>query len=84
MMDDICEFLNVKVVDSMFSLLDSSSHSVLGNRMRSQMEKRQGIFYDNRWFSRNDWLLPAILFPHIMRYNAKEVYRNVPGALWSK
>jgi len=60
------------------------SHSVLGNRMRSQMEKRQGIFYDNRWFSRNDWLLPAILFPHIMRYNAKEVYRNVPGALWSK
>jgi hypothetical protein len=84
MMDDICEFLDVQVVDSMFSLLDSSSHSVLGNRMRSQMEKRQGIFYDNRWFSRNDWLLPAILFPHIMRYNAKEVYRNVPGALWSK
>lgn len=84
MIPDICEFLGVEVVDSMFSLLDSSSHSVLGNRMRAQMEKRQGIFYDSRWFYRNDWLLPAILFPHIMRYNAREVYRNVHGALWSK
>jgi hypothetical protein len=84
MIRDICEFLDVEVVDSMFSLLDSSSHSVLGNRMRSQMEKRQRIFYDNRWFSRNDWLLPAVFFPHIMRYNAREVYRNAHGVLWSK
>ena len=81
---NICEFLDVKPVDSMLSLPDSGSHVALGNRMRSQKEKRQRIFYDNRWFYRNDWLLPAVLLPRIMRYNTAEVYRNIRGVLWSR
>lgn len=84
MFHDICKFLGVEMIDSMFSLQESGSHSVGGNRMASQMEKRQGIFYDNRWFYRNDWLLPMAIFPHIMRYNKKEVYRNELGILWTK
>lgn len=83
-MRGVGEFLGIEVVDSMFSLLDSGSHSVLGNRMRFQSEKRQGIFYDNRWFYRKDWLLPAVIFPNIMQYNTREVYRNSSDALWEK
>jgi hypothetical protein len=81
---DVCKFLGVEPVDSMFSLLDSGSHSVLGNRMRSQNEKRQRIFYDNRWFYRNDWLIPSVLFRNIMQYNIREVYRNIQRILWSR
>lgn len=80
----ICSFLDAPNTDSVPQLSDSKSHSILGNRMRSQKEKKQGIFYDNRWFYKSDWTLPSVLFPNIMRYNNNEVYRNVRNQLWAK
>jgi hypothetical protein len=69
---------------SMLSLKDSCSHIIRGNRMRLQPEKRQGIFYDHRWFYRREWLLCALLFPTIMRFNEREVYNNGAGTLWTQ
>ncbi len=80
----ICEFLGVDFSESMMSLQESGSHCALGNRMRTQKEKRRRIFYDNRWFHRREWQLPAAAFPNIMRYNTAEVYRNTRDAIWSK
>jgi hypothetical protein len=80
----ICEFLGVEPVNSMYSLSDSGSHSILGNRMRLQDEKRGRIVYDNRWFCRNDWLLPAVLFRNLMQFNSQQVYQNTRESLWSK
>jgi hypothetical protein len=81
---DICQFLGVEPADAMLSLMESGSHSVLGNRMHSQKEKRRRIFYDNRWFYRNDWLLPAVLFPRITRFNKEQVYGNIRDVLWKR
>lgn len=77
------QFLDVTFPESMLTLDDSESHIVLGNRMRHQKEKRARIFYDNRWFYRNKWLLSSLLFPWIMRYNVREVYGNIKNQLWN-
>jgi hypothetical protein len=79
MAQKICDFLGEKLEPSMLSLKDSHSHVIRGNRIHSQPNKRQAISYDHRWFYRREWLGPALLFPHIMRFNAREVYNN--GAL---
>ncbi len=84
MIEKICGFLGESPVPSMTALQDSSSHVIRGNRMRSQPEKRQRISYDHRWFRRNEWILPAALFPNIMRYNAREVYGNGTTDVWDK
>lgn len=78
----ICEFLEVDFVEDLLRPGDESSHVILGNRMRSDPNKRQRVAYDDRWFYSLEWQLPAILFPNIMHYNSSEVYRNVRGHLW--
>jgi Sulfotransferase family len=84
MVQKICAFLGETPDLSMFSLQDSRSHVIRGNRMRLQPEKRQGILYDHRWFSRREWLLWALLFPTIMRFNEREVYSNGAGTVWTQ
>lgn len=80
----ICDFLGEKPEPSMLSLKDSGSHVIRGNRMRYQLNKRQGILYDNRWFYRNEWILPAAFFANIMVYNTREVYSNETEPIWSQ
>jgi hypothetical protein len=77
----ICDFLGETMEPAMLTLQESGSHVLRGNRMRYQKEKAE-MSYDHRWFLRNEWILPAFLFPHIMRYNAREVYRNNTDAIW--
>jgi len=73
----ISDFLEVDYTPDMLALTDIQSHVILGNRMRSQQEKRRRVAYDDRWFYKLEWMLPALVFPHIMRYNSVEVYRNI-------
>lgn len=84
MIEKICDFLGEKPNPSMISLKDSGSHIMRGNRMRYQKSKRQEILYDNRWFSRNEWILPAALLPNIMAYNSKKVYNNLTNSIWNQ
>lgn len=79
----ICDFLGEEPETSMLSLKDSGSHVIRGNRMRYQLDKKQKILYDYRWFYRNYWLLSAALFPNIMAYNKREVYGNETDTIWS-
>ena len=78
----ICEFLDIEVVENMFSPKHSNSHIVRGNNMRSNKNKRQAVLYDTRWFCQREWLLPSLLFPNIMKFNKKEVYGNKQDAIW--
>ena len=78
----ICQFLNVSFTDDMLSMRNSKSHIIQGNRMRDRPDKNTDIRYDDRWFSRNEWLPAASFSPHIMRYNRREVYRNNTGGVW--
>ncbi len=55
------------------SIESSKSHIALGNRIRLQPERRE-IRYDPRWLYRSDWMLPAAIFPHIMKYNSEVTY----------
>lgn len=80
----VCEFLGIEPTGAMLDLEASGSHSILGNRMRLQKEKRRRIVYDCRWFWRRDWQLPAALLPHIMRYNERETYRHVRDGVWKR
>ncbi len=76
MLDQIFNYLQVERSDRDLSLRDTVSHSILGNQMRFEPEKREGVYYDNRWFKRREWVLPSLLFPSIMAFNTREVYRN--------
>jgi hypothetical protein len=78
----LCDFLGVQSTQWAVSLSASTSHSVLGNRMRFDSEKLKSIRYDNRWFSRNEWLISAILCPHVMIYNKKRVYSHKCDSFW--
>ena len=75
-------FLGLEAHAGMLDIAVSHSHSVLGNRMRTQSAKRQRIFYDNRWFYRQDWLTSAWLLSPIMHYNQVNVYRHTHEYLW--
>jgi hypothetical protein len=84
MIRKICDFLDVEPNPSMISLKDSGSHIMRGNRMRYQKSKHQKILYDNRWFSRNEWILTAAILPNIMAYNRKRVYNNLTDIIWNQ
>jgi len=76
MLRRICRFIGVEYVEGMQELGRSNSHVAAGNRMKWDKDKRTGIYYDNRWARRREWVWPALLLPHISRYNLREVYRN--------
>jgi len=76
MLDQVFDYLQIDRGQRELSLRDTVSHSILGNQMRFEPEKREGVYYDNRWFKRREWVLPSLLFPSIMAFNTREVYRN--------
>ena len=77
MMEKIFEFLEEDYIGPNFCSINSQSHVLIGNNNKADSKRRSGIFYDNRWLYRNEWLLPAALLPNIMKYNAQQVYRNI-------
>jgi hypothetical protein len=86
MIEKICTFLGEEPEPSLLSSLsidNSRNHITGGNRMRRQSAKQQ-LSYDNRWFYRNEWLLPALVFPNIMIFNKGQVYRNTRGTIWEQ
>jgi hypothetical protein len=86
MIEKICNFLGEEPEPSLLSCLpfdNSRNHIMGGNRMRRQSAK-QKLSYDNRWFYRNEWLLPALFFPNIMMFNREEVYKNTRGTIWEQ
>ena len=83
MMSKIFEFLGEKPGDPDFSSIDSKSHILVGNTKKRDQTRRQSIFYDNQWMYKNEWLRSAALFPNIMRFNAREVYKNIKtNSIW--
>jgi hypothetical protein len=73
---NICKFLDINYEESMLSIISSKSHNIGGNRMRLDSEKRKKIIYDYRWFYKNDWILPSLIFPYIMLYNNAITYEK--------
>jgi hypothetical protein len=80
-MKKICRFIDLEYEEKMLSTVNANIHSLFGNRMRFQTEKRQAIVYDNRWFYKNNWVLPALLSPHVMLYNKNYVYQQ-KSSIW--
>ena len=84
-MKKVFDFLGEDIVNPDFCSENSESHVLVGNTKKSESDRRQGIFYDNRWMYRNEWVRSAALLPKIMRYNAAEVYKNIKGhSIWEK
>jgi hypothetical protein len=79
----LCNFLEVDYSKLMLDIKKSKSHIAAGNRMRLQNKKRQKFLYDNRWFYNNDWLIPSIVFPNIMKFNYREVYRHTKHSIYN-
>jgi hypothetical protein len=82
-MKTISTFLGIPPEPGSLQLRQSRSHLIVGNRMRGQEEK-QTLRYDHRWFARRDWLLAAVLLPHILRYNSRAVYSNESTTIWER
>jgi hypothetical protein len=55
-------------------------HIIRGNQMRHK-EHISVLQYDNRWFVRREWIIPSLLFPTIMAYNSREVYKGAHHAM---
>lgn len=71
----IADFIGTEVPTSI-SLESAASHSISGNRMRHDPEKRKNLFYDYKWFYSSKCLIPMVIFPWILRYNNREVYNH--------
>jgi len=83
MLTKIFEFLKTDGKQISFSTEHSGSHILVGNVKKTDPNRRKDFFYDNRWMYRNDLNISTALFPHIMRYNSKEVYKNIRNeAIW--
>ncbi|MFC2015948.1 hypothetical protein ACFLUM_03350 [Chloroflexota bacterium] len=80
---ELSRFLAIDYEPSMLDIGRSQGHAALGNRMRLQSDKRKAIQYDNRWFYRNEWLVPYVLFRTIAKYNMTAVYSHTKGGVWS-
>ncbi len=72
----LCEFAGADHdPEQSLRISESTSHLFIGNRMRNQSEKAE-LRYDHRWFSRREWMAPAVLMPLVHRGNAKWVYTD--------
>jgi len=79
----IYQFLSAEENVENLSSSDSQSHVLVGNVKKADPERRRGIIYDNQWMYRNEWLLSAAVFLNIMKYNTREVYRNIRNdSIW--
>lgn len=74
--EKLCPFLGIDPTERMYEISESDSHIALGNPMRLDDSKLERISYDCRWFQRKDWMIPALLLPHVMRFNSDWVYTN--------
>lgn len=74
------EFLGAAGGEETIRFDASNSHCILGNRMRKDDRKRRRLQYDARWMWWGLDRVAAVLSPHIMRFNAREVYSNVGRA----
>jgi hypothetical protein len=81
--EKICDFLGVQFHSDMLSPGVSESHSVLGNRMRHQATKKK-IRYDHRWMTRNEWVIPSLIFRKVMRFNSLYSYSDGMKETWKK
>lgn len=57
-----------------FTVAAPQAHVALGNYARFALSSGAEIRYDDRWQTRSEWRLPALLFPHIMRYNHEHIF----------
>jgi hypothetical protein len=84
MMNAIEKFLGIKSEIPGLSATLSESHILIGNTRKSDPRRRQGIFYDNRWMYRNEWVRAAAMMPFVMRYNAENVYQTArQKSIWT-
>jgi hypothetical protein len=83
MVHRICDFLEIDFEDEMLALESRNNHLIAGNPLRQQPEKRRKIVYDDRWLQRNELNGVAFLRSGIMRYNAREVYKNGVDEIWN-
>lgn len=75
-MKSVFNYLNLQETSDLSSEM-TKSHVLWGSRKVSDSQRRAGIFYDNRWMYRHEWLTPAALFRPIMRFNSTHVYGNI-------
>jgi len=76
-LEKICTHLGLEPrVEEMLHFGEAEHHAIKGNRMIHEPEKMSQLAYDNRWAAESNWLLPAILMPHVTRFNREQVYGN--------
>jgi len=78
----ISEFLQINFDKKMLTMQQPSSHILSGNPLRHDKSRLNQIHYDNRWFKRNEWLIPSLIFPSIMKYNNDIVYSNTHDSIF--
>ncbi|MEM7217826.1 MAG: hypothetical protein AAF515_05635 [Pseudomonadota bacterium] len=76
----ICENIGLEAdIPSMLRFGAAEHHAVKCNRMKGDPNKMAGLVYDNRWFTDDRWLRPAMLSPVVMRFNKRQVYGHAPS-----
>ena len=74
---EICNFVGVEYEAEMLDLTRSTSHTILGNGMLLDKDRKSQLRYDNRWFLDQRLMRAAAIFPNIMKFNAQQVYKNI-------
>lgn len=74
---EISRFLGTDINTPTLSMISSKTHSVLGNRMRTNENKKSQIRYDTRWLYQSNWIVPYSLFANIRRFNSRQVFAKI-------
>ena len=77
MLEKAGKFIGIDQEIKSSSFSGSKSHIIVGNIRKDDKSRKEAVRYDGRWMYRNEWLPVAFLFRNIMKYNAREVYKNI-------
>lgn len=72
----MCEHTELDYKKAYLAMSDSQHHVLMGNPMRKRKDKQTGIRYDSTWLQDNRNIIPSIIFPFVLYYNAQHVYQQ--------
>lgn len=75
-LEQICEHIDIEYKQTHLTLSDAEHHILMGNPMRKNKSKQNGIRYDSSWLRDKRNIIPSFILPFVLSYNAKHVYQH--------
>lgn len=72
----ICAHTDIDYKETYLTMSESKHHVLMGNPMRNNKSKQAGIRYYSSWLTDKRNIIPSIIFPFVLSFNIKLVYKQ--------